>query len=208
MRFFTADQHFGHPNILKYEAENRRNAHGGQFPSIEKMDKYLVDQWNATVAPGDQVYCLGDFSFKQSIMETIVPRLHGEKILIVGNHDPFYKRLTRCQGTKMRAEAIASALQAGFSAVHLQLEIEVPGIGLVRLSHFPYLPNDPLPDYEQSHAAHWGKPQNEALLLHGHIHSQWLKKTEPGIPPMINVGVDVWKMRPVSEAEIIERFSS
>lgn len=101
MRFFTADQHFGHTNILKHEDANRRNEYGGRFSSIDKMDNYLVDQWNATVAPGDQVYCLGDFSFKQSPMETIVPRLHGEKILIVGNHDPFYKRLTQCQGTKM-----------------------------------------------------------------------------------------------------------
>jgi calcineurin-like phosphoesterase family protein len=68
---------------------------------------------------------------------------------------------------------------------------EVPGVGLVRLAHFPYLPAEPLPDYEQSHSANWGKPRNEALLLHGHIHSQWQTKTEPDMPPMINVGIDM-----------------
>ncbi len=202
--FFTSDHHFGHANILKYEEANRRNAHGGKFASIEQMDEYLIAQWNATVSTGDLVYCLGDFSFKQSIMESILPRLHGEKVLIVGNHDPFYKRLTQCQGTKMYAEALASALQAGFSAVHMDLHIEVAGIGVVRLAHFPYLPAEPLPDYEQSHAAHWGKPHNEALLLHGHVHSQWQTKTEPAL--MINVGVDLWNLRPISEAEILQKY--
>lgn len=204
--FFTSDHHFGHANILKYEDANRRNAHGGRFASIDEMDKYLVDQWNATVAPGDWVYSLGDFSMKQSIMESIVPRLHGEKILIVGNHDPFYKRFTQCQGTKMHAEARASALQAGFTEVHMELHIEVPGIGSVRLSHFPYLPAEPLPDYEQAHAAHWGEPGDETLLLHGHIHSQWKTKTESDRPPMINVGIDMWNLRPISEAEIVQKY--
>lgn len=204
--FFTSDHHFGHVNILKYEEANWRNAHGGKFAFIEKMDEYLIKQWNVTVAPGDLVYCLGDFSFKQSIMESILPRLHGEKVLIVGNHDPFYKRLTQCQGTKMHAEALTSALQAGFSDVRMELYVEVSGVGLVRLTHFPYLPAEPLSDYEQSHAAHWGKPHNEALLLHGHIHFQWQTKTESGMPPMINVGVDMWNLRPISEAEIAQKY--
>ena len=204
--FFSADNHFGHTSILKHEDEKRRNAHGGRFTSIEKMDKYIIKQWNATVAPDDLVYCLGDLSLKQSIMEAILPRLHGQKFLIVGNHDPFYKRLTQCQGTKMHTEAIASALQAGFSEIHMELYIELSGIGAVRLAHFPYLPAELLPEYEQSHAAHWGKPHNEALLLHGHIHSQWQSKIEPGMPPMINVGIDMWNMRPVSEVEIRQKF--
>jgi hypothetical protein len=135
--FFTSDHHFGHANILKYEDANRRNAHGGKFASIEKMNEYLIKQWNATVAPGDLVHCLGDFSFKQSIMESILPRLHGEKVLIVGNHDPFYKRLTQCLGAKMHAEAITSALQAGFSEVHMELYTRCPVLVLCawRTSH-------------------------------------------------------------------------
>ena len=134
--FFTADQHFGHANILKHEDASRRNAHGGRFTSIGKMDEYLISQWNATVAPGDRVYCLGDFSFKQSTMEAIVPRLNGEKILIVGNHDPFFKRLTMPLKTKMHREAHEDAARAGFAAIQLQLDIEIAGIGRVRLSHF------------------------------------------------------------------------
>jgi len=46
----------------------------------------------------------------------------------------------------------------------------------------------------------------EAALLHGHVHSQWLYKQDRGMPPMINLGVEVWGMRPVLEAEIVEKF--
>lgn len=206
--FFTADHHFGHTNILKYEDANRRNAHGGRFSSIEKMDEYLIAQWNTTIAPGDLVYCLGDFSYKQSTMEAIVPRLNGEKILIVGNHDPFYKRLTIPLKTKMHREAYEDAARAGFAAIHLQLDIEISGIGRVRMSHFPYWPRRPDIEEEYNLRNPEGRPAygNEQMLLHGHIHSQWLVKKEDGLPPMINVGIDMWNLRPISEAEILEKF--
>lgn len=204
--FFTADHHFGHANILKYEDANRRNAHGGRFASIARHDDHLIAQWNSVVSPDDLVYCLGDFSFKQSIMASVLPRLNGYKVLIAGNHDPFFKRLTSPLSIKMHYEAYIDALSIGFQEVHLGLYIEVQGIGSVRMAHFPYHPSEPLPLYEQSHAAHWGEPGDEALLLHGHIHSQWKTKTEPDMPPMINVGIDMWNLRPVSEAEVVRLY--
>lgn len=206
--FFTADHHFGHANILKYEDANRRNAHGGRFRSIEKMDEYLIDQWNATVAHGDLVYCLGDFSYKQTTMEALLPRLNGEKILIVGNHDPFFKRLTMPLKTKMHREAHEDATRAGFAAIHLQFDIEIAGIGRVRMSHFPYWPKRPEFEEEYNLRNQENRPDyaGEAMLLHGHIHSQWLVKKEAGMPPMMNVGIDMWNLRPISEAEILEKF--
>lgn len=205
--FFTSDHHFGHANILKYEDANRRNAHGGKFASIEKMDEYLIKQWNATVAPGDLVYCLGDLSYKQHTLEAVLPRLNGTKILIVGNHDPYFNRLT-CVMERMHKEAREDALQAGFSAVHLQLDIEIAGIGLTRLSHFPYWPSETegVADYDLRYPEHRPPQGSEALLLHGHIHSQWQTKTEPDMPPMINVGIDMWSLRPISEAEIVQKY--
>lgn len=93
MRFFTSDQHFGHANILKYQAEERLNEHGLQFSTVEQMDDYLVDQWNAVVAENDLVYCLGDFCYDFQQMCDVMPFLNGEKFLITGNHDPFFKML-------------------------------------------------------------------------------------------------------------------
>lgn len=199
--FFTADHHFGHANILKYEG-------GRRFQSVEQMDEYLVEQWNGTVGHDDLVYCLGDLSMKQAVLENILPRLRGEKILVVGNHDPYFKRLT-CAMPRMHKEAREDAIRAGFSAVHLQMDIEIEGIGKVRLSHFPYWPNnvEGEPKYNLRNKANRPFQGDEALLLHGHIHSQWLLKKQDGMTPMLNVGIDAWNLRPVSEAEIVGKFS-
>lgn len=205
--FFTSDHHFGHANILKYEDALRRNAHGGQFHTVEQMDDYLIDQWNATVSPGDTVYHLGDLSFKLHTIEEVMPFLNGNVVLVVGNHDPFFKRLN-CAIPRMQREAREDALRLGFSEVHLQLDVEISGIGQVSLSHFPYAPpdHDALADYELRFLENRPVMGEEKLLLHGHVHSQWLEQTYRGLPPMINVGVEMWGLRPVSEAEIVERF--
>ena len=56
-RFFTADTHFGHANILKHEAASR------PFASIEEHDEQLVQNWNAVVGPKDTVWHLGDLGW-------------------------------------------------------------------------------------------------------------------------------------------------
>jgi calcineurin-like phosphoesterase family protein len=51
-------------------------------------------------------------------------------------------------------------------------------------------------------------PGKEAALLHGHIHSEWLTRQHPGKPLMINLGVEMWGMRPVSEAMLVDVFQN
>ncbi len=206
-RFFTSDQHFGHANILKYEDEKRRNEHGYQFSSVEQMDDYLVDQWNATIAKNDLVYCLGDFCYSYEQMRDVMPFLNGEKILVTGNHDPFFKRMIDCDQQK-QMEAHELAIQAGFAEVHLHHQIDLPGIGLVRLAHFPYAPpnQEGLPADELRYLENRPPHGKEKLLLHGHVHSQWLEHKYPGLPLMLNVGVEMWDMRPVSETAVIDKF--
>ena len=82
-RFFTADQHFGHTNILKFEP-NRLHQ------NVDDMNSAIVDAWNAVVTDKDMVYCLGDMSFKLPILREMLRFLNGQKVLVVGNHDPFF----------------------------------------------------------------------------------------------------------------------
>lgn len=79
--FFTSDTHFGHANVLKYD---RR-----PFDTIEEHDEVLIENWNAVVKPGDVVYHLGDVAWHRHVpdIDRLLSRLHGTKILILGNHD-------------------------------------------------------------------------------------------------------------------------
>jgi calcineurin-like phosphoesterase family protein len=75
--FFTADQHFGHKNIIKF---NNR-----PFSTIEEMDAELINRWNFVVKKKDIVYVLGDFAFQKP--EEYLSKLNGNIIRIKGSHD-------------------------------------------------------------------------------------------------------------------------
>jgi calcineurin-like phosphoesterase family protein len=80
MIYFTADQHFGHTNIIKHC--NR------PFDAVAEMDEYLLAQWNNCVDVNDTVYILGDLFFRNTISaDEYVCWLHGKKHLIKGTHD-------------------------------------------------------------------------------------------------------------------------
>lgn len=81
MKYYIADTHFGHANIIKHS--NR------PFSSVEEMDDALVENWNSVVSSKDEVYFLGDFCFKSASHKPLyyLERLNGIKYLIVGNHD-------------------------------------------------------------------------------------------------------------------------
>jgi calcineurin-like phosphoesterase family protein len=75
--WFTADQHFGHKNILSYCDR--------PWSSVEEMDEVLISKWNEVVRSGDLVYHLGDFCFKNK--EKYCERLNGSIVFIRGSHD-------------------------------------------------------------------------------------------------------------------------
>ena len=78
--YYIADMHFSHKKILAYD--NR------PFFTVSEMDKTMIDRWNSVVAKNDSVYVLGDMFWcteKEAI--SILDKLNGAKILILGNHD-------------------------------------------------------------------------------------------------------------------------
>lgn len=78
--YFISDLHFGHKNCLTFDSR--------PFRTIEEHDEELIMKWNRTVLQEDDVYILGDVSWKNND-ETIkiLKRLPGNKHLIIGNHD-------------------------------------------------------------------------------------------------------------------------
>jgi len=79
MIWFTADEHYGHSNIIKYC--NR------PFVNVAKMQKLLIERHNSVVNQNDTVY-LGDFCLKDyDYAEDIINRLNGNNVFIQGSHD-------------------------------------------------------------------------------------------------------------------------
>lgn len=89
--FIISDTHFAHAAIINYC--NR------PFASVEEMDETMIKNWNETVSNKDVVIHLGDFGLgKKEYIASIVKRLNGKKILILGNHDNWSEQTYRDMG--------------------------------------------------------------------------------------------------------------
>ena len=83
MRYFIADQHFFH------KALNEKMDKRG-FESVEQMNEYMIEKWNAKINKNDEVIILGDFSWGNARQtQEVLDRLKGRLYMIKGNHDRF-----------------------------------------------------------------------------------------------------------------------
>lgn len=183
--WFTADQHFGHTNIITYA---RR-----PYDSIDAHDQDLVDRWNARVAPQDWVFVLGDFALAGTLPR-FAPLLAGRKVLIAGNHDRCWTQ----RGTRHRPDEVAAAREAGFEIVvgYGMARVTVAGLALPLLSHLPG--SGKHPDRPGRHDRY--RPEDPTGLC-GHIHTAWMDNGG-----WVNVGVDAWDFAPISWAELVDFY--
>lgn len=183
MRFFTADLHLGHDNIIEYC--NR------PFGSVEEMNEKLVERWNRKVKPTDEVYVLGDVAMgKREENLQYITYMNGKKYLIAGNHDKCWGHDPKAHKTSYHQRMLEMYMEAGFHTIKDEGRIDLQGFRSVILSHFPYVGDHTNEDrYKEV------RPKNNGWwLIHGHVHDLWRKRGK-----MINVGVDAWNHEPVSE---------
>ena len=75
--YFTSDLHFSHKGICK-----------ARGMTIEENNDLIINNWNKTVKKQDLVFILGDVTMDDpSVINEILPKLKGDKIIIGGNHD-------------------------------------------------------------------------------------------------------------------------
>lgn len=82
MKFFTADEHYGHRNVIKFCKR--------PFVDIDDMREKLIAAHNAKVSKGDFTYHIGDMFWRTCSVDeavTIMTRLNGQHVLVYGNHD-------------------------------------------------------------------------------------------------------------------------
>jgi calcineurin-like phosphoesterase family protein len=198
MRFFTSDTHFGHQNIIKYCSRPYKN--------VDQMNVDLVNRAATQLGGDDELWHLGDVALG-NIDQTLthLAAIAVEVTLVAGNHD----RCHPCHGT--RAERFVDIYQQRCALTKLVLtnaSLTLSNGMRVHVSHFPY-PDLALAGHEDRHGevivdkfAPWRVADDGSWLLCGHVHGSWRQKGR-----MINVGVDAWGGRPVSEAEIVELIS-
>jgi calcineurin-like phosphoesterase family protein len=180
-RYFVADLHFGHANILTFEDRRYKN--------VEDMNEGIIKIWNSTIQSNDVVYVVGDVGFLNVEQgRYIISRLNGHKVLVLGNHDDGHAKMEKM----------------GFAAVVNGLEIELCKKKF-KLCHYPYWTfkdwwNKYILGMKITHFDRRAKKGEEDVLIHGHVHSNWPKWNKD--KTMINVSWDAWK-RPVSLSEII-----
>lgn len=86
--WLMSDPHFGHENMVtKFKLADGSPAR--KFASVEEMDETMIERWNEVVRPQDHGYILGDVAMRQQDLDRVMPRLHGHKRLVRGNHDIF-----------------------------------------------------------------------------------------------------------------------
>jgi calcineurin-like phosphoesterase family protein len=135
--WFSADYHFGHYKIVDICSRPT---------TPEEHDEWLLARINSVVGKNDTHYILGDISMKnRKFTEDILHRMHGNKILITGNHDesikssPIFKEVTQIKNFNFNSESF-------------------PNIHIV-LCHYPI--------------ASWDRKTHGAMHLYGHCHGRF-----------------------------------
>lgn len=144
--YFTADTHFFHTNIIKHCPDR-------PYPetvAAMQHDEWLINLWNSTIEKKDIVYIIGDFAFgNKPLVERLLGKLHGQKHLIIGNHD----------GSSSKSpnyfESMSQIKDLNFKAsVHPFLKKDFDLV----LCHYPLVS--------------WNRKSYGACMVHGHCHGR------------------------------------
>lgn len=168
--WFISDVHFGHKAILKYQPKRleKMSINPTDSDSDKHHTKYLIEQWNNTIAKNDVVYICGDLSFyNREATRRILEKLHGKKHLILGNHDSSSK------GLENYFESVSQIK----SVVFKKHEYEFLDEDLyLELCHFPILT--------------WNQRQKGVVMVHGHTHGRIDDINELSKELRVDVGYD------------------
>lgn len=173
MIYFTSDTHFGHENVIRF---TKRPWH-----SVRQMNAALVNAINSCVGPKDELWVLGDFSYKLGLEDALAVReaIFCQKVhLVPGNHD-YDWGVPEAGGAFVLEPPIA--------------QVKCCGRRLI-CSHYPMMD--------------WQGLGHGSIHLHGHIHAtpeynEWNR--ERGLL-RYDVGVDANGYRPVSAEEVVSFF--
>lgn len=192
MRWFTADWHMGHENIIKYCDR--------PFLTVQSMDDALIRHVNSLLSADDELWVLGDIALgpiEDSLRRysELVPKL----VIVTGNHDrphPSYQS----KDSKEEWLAKYQELTGAYKIVNGNAIVTLSDGSLAHVSHFPRVTEDNRPNRSDQFAAF--RPADDGLpVIHGHTHGLWRQRGNH-----LDVGVDAWGGQLVSEDTVVSSF--
>ena len=183
-RYWTADWHLGHPNILKYCKR--------PFHDVEHMNERLIAEANMRCGDDDNLIHVGDFVTRggaKGVMglklkwNDYAKKINSNLVLLEGNHD--HQNKTKTIGRHL----ICTISNFRVFVTHYPTDSDTHDPALIEWV------------YGNCHFA-----------IVGHVHDHWDHKwthTSHGKPTFlnINVGVDVRNYRPISDDEVINEYN-
>jgi calcineurin-like phosphoesterase family protein len=223
-RWFTADFHVIHPNIIKYAKRPQLKPgdlnEDGSWVSYEiahlraeQMNTMLIREANQRVHADDTVIHVGDFACRggekgfmgeKTHPKTILDQLNGNWVLIKGNHD-------ECNSVKTVANFMSCEIAKYRVGVqHRPLQDEEAYLKWKALSPAEKAANpwrdrmsDQWREHEFIHASYCRRMFD--FMICGHVHNAWKVKKVAGIWH-VNVGVDVNRYMPIDDQEVVQIY--
>jgi calcineurin-like phosphoesterase family protein len=223
VRFFTADFHVIHPNIIRYAKRPQLKPSDTVIDPIsgkevwasveiahhraEEMNKMLIREANMRVKETDTIIHVGDFACrggergfvgpKTHPME-IIKQLNGRWIFIEGNHDDANSVKTDCRFMECEIGKYYVGVQ------HIPLfDPENPVLQRGRPDDNTEWRKEQALKYADAKIRHTRYCQESFdFMIVGHVHNAWKVRKIAGMWH-VNVGVDVHKYRPVNDVEVI-----
>lgn len=139
MIYLTSDSHFNHYNIQGPKGFVATRRH---FTSVEEMNETIINNWNATITSEDTVYHAGDLSvnMKPRDLFQLLKRLHGNLVIIPGNHDSLSKIIKYLKNNNYQYNN-----KPKFTIIEVGTRIKF-NKKVYYISHFPLGLGNPRPD--------------------------------------------------------------
>ncbi|TXT66011.1 MAG: hypothetical protein BAJALOKI3v1_50009 [Promethearchaeota archaeon] len=228
MIWFTSDTHFGHKNTIKFcrsrncfmtsEETELWNQSGKDIStpissqSIHNMNKTIIDNINNCVKYDDILFILGDFCFPSSKCKIYTNQINCKDIrLVLGNHDNL-SQIKPLFDLHPAFTIVYNPIQIFIHKYEENMVLDIYNISYnnkIKSRFYKNIKN--WQGFYLSHYPHisWPRSDRGNIHLHGHSHGnleEWKKEHMPdNHRNIIDVGVDVQNLKPISYNEIKDR---
>lgn len=176
---------------------------------IARHENTIIDNINEIVGHDDELWILGDLSYRCTVEHTLecLRRINCQHLhLIIGNHD----RNFRLRFNDMLYEDVFETID-DYCEIDMELPVLDESGKITGGDHAAKHRHKPLPQTlgigrrtrrlaEQLERVRRYAPTTEGWLLYGHTHQDVPDGTDPR---SVNVGLDAWDFKPVSEQQIL-----